>query len=106
VAKPLSGALDVASNTAEGIKNTAGFMDNSRTHIRFRDPRAIYAPNSSIKPYNEFDAKVLGFLSGIKKGKVVNKQFLAQSVNYDFRQDRVMCVVFLDKIVLANISKK
>ena len=44
VFKPVSGALDLASKTAEGMKNTIRRFDVNTTKERVRIPRPFYGP--------------------------------------------------------------
>jgi len=56
IAKPTTGMLDVATNIAEGVKNTFGKASKSLQYKRTRAPRAIYGSFNVIKSYNEYDA--------------------------------------------------
>lgn len=42
VVKPVVGAIDLASKTAEGVKNTANYFDDKPNEIRMRLPRVFY----------------------------------------------------------------
>jgi hypothetical protein len=55
VTKPVAGALDVASKTAEGIKNTPSRFIKNKDAKRKRDIRALYGPNQVIKTYDYND---------------------------------------------------
>lgn len=44
VIKPVVGAIDLASKTAEGLKNTANYFDDKPSEIRCRPPRPFYGP--------------------------------------------------------------
>lgn len=42
VIKPITGVIDAASKTAEGIKNTATYFDDKPSENRLRPPRVFY----------------------------------------------------------------
>ena len=76
VVKPVTGVLDVASHTAEGIKNTATRFDKDDEQERVRPPRVLYGSNRILKSYNDHDATVRMFLRGFKKGRLLKEKFV------------------------------
>lgn len=42
VVKPVVGVIDLASKTAEGVKNTANYFDDKPNELRVRIPRVFY----------------------------------------------------------------
>ena len=55
-AKPLSGALDLVSKSAEGCKNTIRRFDVNQTSSRLRMPRTFYGLQKRIKTFDRNDA--------------------------------------------------
>jgi len=74
VTKPITGVLDVAGKTAEGIKNTPNSMIGNKSVKRTRLPRILYGHNSVIKPYNKDDNSVRNFLINTDSS-LENKKF-------------------------------
>lgn len=66
--KPISGVVDAASKTAEGIKNTATYFDDKPTEIRSRLPRAFYSSEKYFADYSIQDAELIDMLRTYKKG--------------------------------------
>jgi len=62
VVKPVTGILDAASNTAEGIKNTATAFDQKPNEERMRYPRAFYGKHKYYRGYADTDAQALWLL--------------------------------------------
>ena len=106
IIKPMAGILDAASKAAEGVKNTVDVFNKKVIFSRSRVPRPFYGEKSSIKPYNEFDAQVIFFINQLKKGIFIREKFVGQAVSKDIRGEKLVCVVFLSKIVLADIRTK
>jgi Vacuolar-sorting-associated 13 protein C-terminal/SHR-binding domain of vacuolar-sorting associated protein 13/Autophagy-related protein C terminal domain len=104
--KPIAGVLDAASKAAEGVKNTADVFNKSIIFQRSRVPRTFYGDKSFIKPYNEYDSQVLFFMNQIKKGLFIKEKFYAQSAGKDIRGEKLVCVLYLNKFVLADIRTK
>lgn len=59
VIKPIAGAFDAASKTAEGLTNTATYFDDRPREERMRFIRAFYESGRYIKAYNEDDAELM-----------------------------------------------
>jgi len=60
--KPVIGALDAASKTAESIKNTANLFDQHPNSNRIRFPRAFYGKERFYRAYIETDAEIIWLL--------------------------------------------
>ena len=106
IIKPMAGILDAASKAAEGVKNTADVFNKIYVSKRSRVPRPFYGERSIIKPYNEYDSQVLFFINQIKKGIFIKEKFVGQAVSKDIRGEKLVCVMYLKKIVLADIRTK
>lgn len=104
--KPMAGILDAASKAAEGIKNTTEVFNKTVTFQRSRVPRAFYGEKSSVKPYNEYDAQVIFFMNQLKKGIFIKEHFVAQAVGKDLRGEKLVCVLYMVKFILADIRTK
>lgn len=66
--KPISGVLDAASKTAEGVKNTALIFEKTEEK-REREPRIFYGFDKCYESYNNDDIEVMKILKTAKKGK-------------------------------------
>lgn len=72
VVKPITGVLDAASKTAEGVKNTAFIFDKEKEDQRERDPRVFYGFDKAYDNYNLGDVEVMRILKKKKKGRFAN----------------------------------
>ena len=68
IIKPVTGVLDAASKTAEGISNMATNMDEKPNEERIRPIRPFYGKLRHIKPYSQNDAQIIENLRSLKKG--------------------------------------
>jgi len=67
VVNPVTGVLDAASKTAEGVKNTAMMFDHQKpNHIRIRYPRAFYGKGKFYRSYVFSDAEINWLLHNSK----------------------------------------
>lgn len=69
--KPVIGALDAASKTAEGIKNTANMFDQKPNDNRIRFPRAFYGKEKFYRTYMETDAEIVWLLHLSKEAQLM-----------------------------------
>ena len=106
VVKPVTGVLDVASHTAEGIKNTATRFDKDDEQERVRPPRVLYGSNRILKSYNDHDATVRMFLRGFKKGRLLKEKFVCQAIFKDLRGQDTVIVIFVKTVVLLDMYKQ
>lgn len=106
VVKPVAGMLDAASKTAEGVKNTANVFEKVSIFNRSRAPRPFYGFNYVIKSYNEYDAQALFFINGLQKGIYTQERFVAQSVSKDMRGQKLLAILFIRVLILADIRTK
>jgi len=72
VVKPITGVLDAASKTAEGIRNTATYFDQKPTENRIRHPRAFYGKEQFYRQYIESDAEVLWHFNNSNRNRLKN----------------------------------
>lgn len=63
--KPIAGAFDAASKTAEGLTNTATHFDDRPRDKRMRQIRAFYESTRYIKAFSEDDARFVSILPDI-----------------------------------------
>lgn len=67
VFKPVTGVMDLASKTAEGIKNTTTYFDEKKDiDIRTRFPRCFYGKERTVKQYSQRDAEICAFFQEFK----------------------------------------
>ena len=106
VVKPIAGALDMVSRSAEGIKNTANIFSHSQVFTKERLPRLVYGASHSIQVYNANDALVMDFLYRIGKKKYYEKEFveLIQGGDQDGRS--VILIFFTDRLIYLNVTRE
>ena len=76
IVKPVSGLLDAASKTAEGIKNTATFADDKPKESRERLLRVFYSYDKFYMNFDKKDAELNYFLQvELKKGRFVGSTY-------------------------------
>lgn len=49
VVKPVTGVVDFASKTTEGLKNTALYLEDKPNENRIRDPRVLYTETGMVR---------------------------------------------------------
>ena len=77
VFKPLSGALDLTSKTAEGCKNTIRRFDVNQSKERMRMPRPFYGMQQKIKQFDRHDALLVGeVLTQVGEGRFKDNHYL------------------------------
>ena len=75
--KPISGTLDLASKTAEGMKNTIRRFDVNTNKERVRLPRPFYGLQQKIKKFDNRDALLVGeVLTQIGEGNFCHNHFI------------------------------
>eukprot|EP01017_Pseudomicrothorax_dubius_P042212 TRINITY_DN6857_c0_g1_i1.p1 TRINITY_DN6857_c0_g1~~TRINITY_DN6857_c0_g1_i1.p1 ORF type:complete len:355 (-),score=67.09 TRINITY_DN6857_c0_g1_i1:122-1186(-) len=74
VVKPVTGILDFASKTSEGIKNRASTKE--ATDERARLPRTFYGREQYFKDYVENDAALCYIMKKAKKGRFAECRFI------------------------------
>ena len=84
--KPIAGALDMVSRSAEGIKNTANIFDETAVYKKIRQPRAIYGTSHGKKKYYE-------------------KEFVEQILGLDKNGKNVVVIFFTDLMIYLNVNK-
>ena len=76
IVKPLTGVLDAASKTSEGIKNTATRDDEKPNQNRERFPRPFYGIEQFYRTYLATDAEIVYLLQIYNKGEFSNISLL------------------------------
>lgn len=66
VVKPVTGVVDFASKTTEGLKNTALYLEDKPNENRIRYPRVFYSESAMIREYNPVDSKLFAIISKTK----------------------------------------
>lgn len=64
--KPVTGVIDFASKTTEGLKNTALYLEDKPNEARVREPRVFYTECSMIKDYDPLDSRLYGIIRSIR----------------------------------------
>jgi vacuolar protein sorting-associated protein 13A/C len=76
IVKPVTGVLDFAADTTEGIKNTALYFEDKPNENRMRCPRVFYGRNSELKEFIIIDAEINNLLQVMKEGRFASSYFL------------------------------
>jgi len=99
VVKPVSGAMDFISKTSEGIKNTAGSVEDiGLGSERIRLPRVFYSKDRIFKQFNELHSFSFNYLHKHKKLTSSDPFVEALVVCKDPIQILVICETKLMKI--------
>jgi len=104
VVKPITGLLDVASHTSQGIVNTADLFDQRKKAKRIRQPRVTYSESGVIKPFNEEDAEVAYFLIQLDRSRYLGCHFLQQILESDVKGEPVLFVQYVEWLVLVSLG--
>lgn len=104
VVKPITGLLDVASHTSQGIVNTADLFDQRKKAKRIRQPRVTYSESGIIKPFNEEDAEVVYFLIQLDRSRYLGCHFLQQILESDAKGEPVLFVQYVEWLVLVSLG--
>ena len=106
VVKPVTGILDLASHTTEGIKNTVTYFDDRANEEKKRKPRAFYARERYFKKYIKFEADLLNNLKVLEEGKFAFDNFIKSFVISDIKGlDNILIITF-EHIIYFNQSKR
>lgn len=62
VVKPVTGVIDFASKTTEGLKNTALYLEDKPNENRIRYPRVLYTETGIVKEYDAVDGKLAAIM--------------------------------------------
>ena len=106
VVKPIAGALDMVSRSAEGIKNTANIFEETTNYKKDRMPRVFYGTTHMIQIYNYNDAAIMQFLYKIGKKKYYEKEFVEQIQGEDKGGRHISIVFFTDVMVHLSITRQ
>lgn len=108
VVKPVTGVLDAASKTSEGIKNTATYFDEKANMNRQRYPRPFYGTEQFYRPYLVTDAEVMYLLQLYNEGQYANISLLYTFDVFPNNKDRedYYVLVLAQESVLYWSSKK
>lgn len=106
--KPISGVLDAASKTAEGVKNTALIFDKSEEK-REREPRVFYFYEKCYDKYNDGDIEIIKLLKKIKKGKFAKNAYYSFKKFLPFSKEpnkEFLMIFTLEDIINYNSNKE
>jgi hypothetical protein len=65
VVKPVTGIIDFASKTTEGIKNNALMFEDKARDSRMRHPRVFYSECFILKEYSPRDSQLFAILKKV-----------------------------------------
>lgn len=106
VVKPIAGALDMVSRSAEGIKNTANIFDKNTEYGKQREPRVFYGSSQLIQVYSKNDAELMEFLFKIGKKKYCEKEFIEQIYGQDKDGRTLSLMFFTDLAAYFSVTRK
>ena len=108
VFKPVTGVLDAAAKTSEGIKNTATSFDEKSIQHRQRYPRAFYGKEQFYRPYILTDAEISYLLQVGCEGEFTNLNLLYTFKIFPNDQDRedYGVLVLCDERILYLSAKR
>ena len=66
VVKPVTGIIDFASKTTEGIKNNALMFEDKAHEERMRYPRVFYSECFILKEYSQQDSALYSILKKVE----------------------------------------
>jgi len=104
IVKPVSGLLDAASKTAEGIKNTAVSGDDKPRENRERLLRVFYTYDKYYQDFDKKDAELNFFLQvEMKKGRFVGSTyFYGHLFNEESSKCQMVLFITLENFIYFN----
>jgi len=105
VFKPISGVLDFASHTTEGLKNTVTYFDDKASEMKKRKPRAFYGREKYFKRYLKFEADLLNNLKIFEDGKFAFDNFISCFVMVDGKSSDLILIITFEHIIYFNQTK-
>lgn len=105
VVKPITGLLDAASHTSQGIVNTADLLDQRKKTKRIRQPRVVYSESGIVKSFNEEDAEVAYFMIQLDRNRYLNCHFIQQVLESDVQGAPVLFVQYVQWLVLVSVGE-
>ena len=100
VTKPAIGALDLASNVAEGVRNTTTVFDAEGLD-RVRLPRFI-GMDGIVRPYSQREALGQSWLKTVDNGKYFNEDYIA---HLELPGKDMIVMLTYDRIMLVRAKK-
>ncbi|KAI9340870.1 hypothetical protein BDR26DRAFT_820276 [Obelidium mucronatum] len=97
VSKPAIGVFDLATNVAEGIRNTTTVFDKELEKIRL--PRFV-SKDGILTPYDSREALGLKLLKGLENGKYFNEDYFA---HLELRIDDLVVFVTNNRVMLGKV---
>lgn len=104
VFKPISGGIDLAVKSTEGVKYTLKTFDPVLAFERHRLPRPFYGASKQIKPYDEGDAYIMGrLLENIKDGLFKNDRFV-EAIRIESIVGTVILIVTVENLISVEAA--
>lgn len=105
--KPVSGTLDLASKSAEGLKNTIRRFDINTNKERVRMPRPFYGLQQKIKVFDARDALLVGeVLTQIGEGNFKDNHFLEMKLIRPTNQNAHFLMLTEEQLFLIEANQK
>jgi vacuolar protein sorting-associated protein 13A/C len=105
VTKPITGVLDLASHTTEGLKNTITYFDDKANEEKKRKPRAFYGRERYFKKYVKFEADLLNNLKVFEEGKYAFDNFIQCFVIGDIKGIENILIVTFEHLIYYNQNR-
>ena len=103
--KPLTGLLDAASKTAEGIRYASNLNNEIDLMRRIRLPRVFYGKEKFLKSYLPLDAEVYAFLQSEEKGHHAAVNYIDTIlINQESERDMIWLIITVEKLLFVSGS--
>ena len=101
----MTGVVDFASNTTEGLKNTALYYEDKPNDNRIRYPRVFYTKMGQMREYNLIDCKLYGIIN-LPKHK--SKHGFENTIFMDsfITNDKKIVVMLMKHIVMISFDEE
>ncbi|KAJ3110151.1 hypothetical protein HK100_003137 [Physocladia obscura] len=97
VSKPVIGVFDLASNVAEGVRNTTTVFDKELEKIRL--PRFV-SKDGILTPYDSREALGLKLLKGLENGRFFKDEYFA---HLELRTEDLIAFVTNKRVLLGKV---
>lgn len=108
VVKPITGILDAASKTAEGIRYSSNLNNEVELTQRIRLPRVFYGRERFLKNYLPLDAEVFALLQqNDEKGEYASLSYIDTiQINQENEKDALWLIVTVEKLLFVSGSSQ
>ena len=105
--KPITGLLDAASKTAEGIRYQSNLNNEQELLTRVRLPRVFYGKEMLMKSYLPLDAEVFAFLQTTEQGRYSKVNYIDTILVNPNGEGALLLVISVEKfLVVSGVNQK